>query len=51
MISDEEALDEFINHLTVIKNYSPNTISSYKNDILEFKAFLKTENMARGLLF
>ena len=51
MISDEEALDEFVNHLSSIKNYSSNTITSYKNDILEFKSFLKTEGMARGLLF
>ena len=50
-MTDEEALNEFINDLSVIKNYSSNTILAYKNDILEFQAFLKTEKMARGLLF
>ena len=37
--------------MSVIKNYSSNTILAYKNDILEFQVFLKTEKMARGLLF
>ena len=50
-MTDEEALNEFINNLTNIKGYSSNTIDSYKNDILEFKAFLKTEGMAKGLMF
>ena len=31
-MTDEEALNEFINDLTVIKNYSPNTIESYNVD-------------------
>ena len=51
MISDEEALNEFIINLRDVKNYSSNTIDSYQNDILEFKSFLKTEGMAKGLMF
>lgn len=51
MISDEEALNEFIVNLRDVKNYSSNTIDSYQNDILEFKSFLKTEGMAKGLMF
>lgn len=50
MITDEEAVNEFINDLTSIKNYSQNTIDSYKNDILEFKDFLISEEMSNGLL-
>ena len=51
MITDEDAINEFINDLSSVKNYSDNTIESYKNDISEFQAFLKNEKMARGLLF
>ena len=51
MIGDEEALNEFIINLRDVKNYSSNTIDSYQNDILEFKSFLKTEGMAKGLMF
>ena len=51
MISDEEALEEFVTNLRDIKNYSSNTVDSYQNDIIEFKTFLKTEGMARGLMF
>jgi len=51
LITDEDAINEFINDLSSVKNYSDNTIESYKNDISEFQAFLKNEKMARGLLF
>ena len=49
-MTDLAAIEEFINHLNNIKGYSENTTASYKNDILEFLNFLKTEKMAAGLL-
>lgn len=49
-MTDLDAIEEFINHLGNIKGYSENTTASYKNDILEFLSFLKTEKMAAGLL-
>lgn len=49
-MTDQEALDLFIIYLTSEKGYSSNTIESYNRDILEFKDFLVSERMARGLL-
>lgn len=49
-MTDLDAIEEFIDHLGNIKGYSENTTASYKNDILEFLSFLKTEKMAAGLL-
>lgn len=34
-------LDKFIDYLQFEKRYSPNTITSYKNDLNQFKLFLK----------
>lgn len=49
-MTDQEAIREFTDYLTGIKNYSLNTIEGYKTDIEEFADFLKTEKMAAGLL-
>lgn len=49
-MTDEEATLEFLNYLSAVKGYSDNTIESYRNDILEFQAFLKTERMASSIL-
>lgn len=49
-MTDIEAIDSFLLYLGGIKGYSENTISSYKNDLLEFSAFLKSEKMAKDML-
>lgn len=49
-MTDDEALNEFIKHISNEKGYSTNTIESYNRDILEFKNFLNVEKMAAGLL-
>lgn len=49
-MTDEEIIEEYINSISSIKGYSINTVDGYKNDILEFLSFLKTEKMAAGLL-
>lgn len=42
-------LDHFENHLLVEKNYSPHTVKAYRKDIDDFGAFIKREELARGL--
>ncbi|WP_452221156.1 tyrosine-type recombinase/integrase [Lacinutrix salivirga] len=37
------AIQEFINYLSLEKNYSKHTITAYKNDINRFSEFIKTE--------
>lgn len=49
-MTDLEAINDFINYLSVNKSYSENTIEGYKNDILEFERFIHEEKMAAGLL-
>ncbi len=49
-MTDKEAIDEFVNHLSSVKGYSLNTILGYQKDIEDFLAFLINEKMARGLL-
>ena len=49
-MTDNEAISEFLNNLSVLKGYSDNTIDSYRVDILEFEGFLKSEKMASGVL-
>ncbi len=49
-MTDDEALMNFIDYLTSVKNYSENTIISYKNDILEFKDFIIKKKMAPSLV-
>jgi len=49
-MTNDEALNEFINYLTNEKGYSDNTINSYRDDIIQFIAFIKDEKIARDLL-
>lgn len=49
-MTDDEALLNFIDYLTSVKNYSENTIISYKTDILEFKDFITKKKMAPSLV-
>ena len=42
-MKEDQIIDDFLNNLISIKGYSENTILGYKNDLLEFKAFLDTE--------
>lgn len=34
-------LNDFLEYITVLKNYSPETVSTYKSDLIQFKGFLK----------
>ena len=49
-MTDDELINDFINYLAAIKNYSSNTVEGYKNDVLDFKAFIVSEHMAPNLL-
>ena len=49
-MKDVEAIAEFADYLANIKNYSSNTVISYRNDIEEFMDFIIKEEMAPGLL-
>ncbi len=49
-MKEEDAINEFLNYLSSIKNYSENTINAYNLDILEFKDFIHNEKMAADLL-
>ena len=49
-MTNEEALDGFLKYLSSEKGYSENTITSYKDDILQFVSFIETEKMAKNLL-
>ncbi len=49
-MTDEYVMNLFIDHLENVKNYSPNTILSYRKDIEEFIEFIKSEQMAPNLL-
>ena len=49
-MTDIDAINGFIEYLSINKNYSQNTIDGYKNDILEFEKFIHEEKMAAGLL-
>ncbi len=37
----DEYLKEFLLHLSLVKNYSPNTLLAYEHDLKEFEKFLK----------
>jgi len=39
-----ELLPDFVQHLRVIKNYSPNTVTAYEKDVTELLDFLKSHN-------
>lgn len=49
-MKDLEAIAKFSDYLANIKNYSPNTVISYRNDIEEFMNFIISERMAPGLV-
>ena len=49
-MKDSEAIAKFADYLANIKNYSPNTVVSYRNDIEEFMGFIISERMAPNLL-
>lgn len=49
-MNDIDAIAQFIDYLANVKNYSHNTVISYKNDIEDFLSFIKNEKMAPSLL-
>lgn len=49
-MTDNEAVEGFISYLESIKNYSENTLISYRNDINEFIEFIRSEKMAPSIL-
>ena len=49
-MNDEEVIQKFVDYLLGVKNYSENTIKSYKEDILDFKKFIRDEKMAPDLI-
>lgn len=49
-MKDEEQIEEFLNYLFAIKNYSQHTITSYRNDIEEFRSFVLQEKFAPNLI-
>lgn len=49
-MKDVEAIAKFADYLANVKNYSSNTVISYRNDIEEFMNFIISERMAPGLL-
>ena len=40
-----EYIDKFLKYLKIEKNYSINTIESYKKDLLEFNEYLKNKKI------
>ena len=49
-MTEQEALADFLDYLSSLKNYSEYTITSYRHDIEEFIAFIKKEKMAPSIL-
>lgn len=49
-LTNETAILAFVDYLANVKNYSSNTVISYKKDIQEFNDFIVSERMAPGLL-
>lgn len=45
-----EYLEDFLNYLTIQKHYSIHTIKGYQKDILDFHAFVTSEELAADLL-
>lgn len=45
-----EYLEDFLNYITVQKHYSIHTIKGYQKDILDFHAFITSEELADNLL-
>lgn len=50
MKNEQIAIDDFVNYLTSIKNYSEHTVSAYLKDIMEFQNFIISEKMASDIL-
>ena len=48
-MTNDEAIAKYVDYLANVKNYSYNTVSSYRNDIMEFVSFIVSEKMARDL--
>ncbi len=46
----ENLIEKFINHVSIEKNLSPNTVDAYRNDILKFKNFLENKNISLNKL-
>ncbi|MBD5390971.1 tyrosine recombinase [bacterium] len=49
-MNDVEAIAKYMDYLANVKNYSSNTVISYRKDIEEFHEFIISEKMAAGLL-
>ncbi len=49
-MTEDEAIQNYLDYLDSVKNYSQNTIKSYKDDILEFKTFVHDEKRAADIL-
>lgn len=49
-MTEEEAINRYLDYLLSIKNYSENTIKSYKDDILEFSEFVHKEKRAKDII-
>ncbi len=49
-MTEEEAINKYLDYLLSVKNYSENTIKSYKEDILEFSIFVHKEKRAKDIL-
>ena len=49
-MKDIDAITKFADYLANIKNYSSNTVVSYRNDIEEFMDFVLSERMAPNIL-
>ncbi len=39
-------IEDFVEHLSIEKNYAINTISSYKRDLLKFSSFLEVREFS-----
>ncbi|MEG0259168.1 MAG: tyrosine recombinase XerC [Lysinibacillus sp.] len=46
LVSSKEALEQFMLYVQVEKNFSIHTVREYESDLLEFLAFLESENIA-----
>ncbi|MCD4827416.1 MAG: tyrosine-type recombinase/integrase [Acholeplasmataceae bacterium] len=45
-----EYLEDFLNYMTIQKHYSTHTVKGYQKDILDFHAFITSEELAADLL-
>ncbi len=45
-----EYLDDFLDYITIQKNYSIHTVKGYQRDILDFHAFITSEELAPSLI-